>query len=323
MAVQHAKSQTLRLHALFIAAFVLISTGCQPTGSANGEKDFSNRKINVVATTSMIADLVHEIGGEQVEVAGLMGPGVDPHLYKASEGDVLKMAGADLVVYNGLHLEGRMTEVFEQMEKRGVPTVAVAQDAVPDSLRLMSATYTGNFDPHVWFDITLWQRVADHLQAVLSELSPTHSDQFAANAQRYIQEMETLHAYVEEQVAAIPATSRVLITSHDAFGYFGRAYGFEVRALQGLSTATEAGTADVQELADFVSSRRIPAMFVESSVSPRGIEAVKAAVEARDFEVAIGGYLYSDALGDPDGPEGSYLGTVRYNIDTIVAGLKQ
>ncbi len=323
MVGKHTKPRQLRLHSLFIAAIILLAVGCQPSETTNEENDFSDTKINVVATTSMIADLVQEIGGEQVDVAGLMGPGVDPHLYKASEGDVLKMAGADLVVYNGLHLEGKMTEVFEQMEKRGVPTIAVAQDAVPDSLRLMSASYAGNFDPHVWFDVALWQRVADHVHIVLSELSPTHSDLFATNAKRYIQEMDALHAYVEAQVAAIPAASRVLITSHDAFGYFGRAYGFEVHALQGLSTATEAGTADVQELADFVAGRRIPAMFVESSVSPRGIEAVKAAVEARDFEVTIGGNLYSDALGDPDSPEGSYLGTVRYNIDTIVSGLQQ
>lgn len=317
-------SQLYRInHSVIALTMLLLFAGCQPSGSGNSDKDFSNRKINVVATTSMIADLVTVIGGDQVNVAGLMGPGVDPHLYKASEGDVLKMAGADLVVYNGLHLEGKMTEVFEQMEKRGVPTVAVAQDAVPDSLRLMSATYAGNFDPHVWFDVTLWQHVAAHVGAVLSELSPSHASIFDANAQQYAAQLEALHAYIAEQAATIPASRRVLITSHDAFGYFGRAYSFEVRALQGLSTATEAGTADVQELATYVASNQIPAMFVESSVSPRGIEAVKAAVEARDFEVNIGGYLYSDALGDPDGPEGTYLGTVRYNIDTIVAGLTE
>ncbi|MEM8484387.1 MAG: zinc ABC transporter substrate-binding protein [Bacteroidota bacterium] len=309
----------------FVLALVmlLLFTGCQPSDTGDTVKDFSSRKIKIVATTSMIADLVTEIGGDRVEVAGLMGPGVDPPLYKASEGDVLKMAGADLVVYNGLHLEGKMTEVFEQMAKRSIPTLAVAQDAVPDSLRLMSATYAGNFDPHVWFDVTLWQQVADHVHVVLGELSPTHQAIFAANAAQYIEQLEALHTYVTTQAAAIPASSRVLITSHDAFGYFGRAYGFDVHALQGLSTTTEAGTADVQELADFVATNRIPAMFVESSVSPRGIEAVKAAVGARDFEVQIGGYLYSDALGDPESPEGTYIGTVRYNIDTIVAGLKQ
>lgn len=295
--------------------------GCGPESKTAGSADFSNRPIKIVATTSMITDLVETIGGDRVDVAGLMGPGVDPHLYKASEGDVLRMAGADVVVYNGLHLEGKMTEVFEQMEKRGIPTIAVAEDAIPDSLRLMSLTYAGNFDPHVWFDVTLWQRVAKHVHEILSEMDPPHADTYKANAAAYISEMDELHAYVREKAAAVPEGQRVLITSHDAFGYFGRAYNFEVEALQGLSTASEAGTADVQALADFVATRQIPAMFVESSVSPRGIEAVKAAVEARDFNVVIGGYLYSDALGAPGTPEGSYIGTVRYNIDTIVAGL--
>lgn len=271
----------------------------------------------------MIADLVQVVGGEFVEVSGLMGPGVDPHLYKASEGDVMRMAGADVVVYNGLHLEGKMTEVFEQMAKRGIPTIAVAQDAIPDSLRLTSVAFAGNFDPHVWFDVTLWQRVANHVHLVLSDLSPTHREVFAANAQEYIEQMSALNTYILEQAIRIPEEQRVLITSHDAFGYFGRAYQFEVQALQGLSTATEAGTADVQELAKFVAKRKIPAVFIESSVSPRGIEAVKAAVEARDFNVKIGGYLYSDALGSPDGPEGTYLGTVKYNIDTIVGALME
>ncbi len=307
---------------LFGAVLMLFLSGCSPaTQRSSVQKDFSSNKIKIVATTSMIADLVAEIGGERVEVSGLMGPGVDPHLYKASEGDVLRMAEADVVVYNGLHLEGKMTEVFEQMKRRGVSTIAVAQDAIPDSLRLMSITYAGNFDPHVWFDVTLWQRVAHHVHEVLSELSPEHRELFETNAKHYTSALADLHAYVQQQAALISDEQRVLITSHDAFGYFGKAYNFEVEALQGLSTATEAGTADVQDLARFVASRRIPAMFVESSVSPRGIEAVKAAVEAKDFSVKIGGYLFSDALGEPGTPEGTYIGTVRYNIDTVVAAL--
>ena len=250
-----------------------------------------------------------------------MGPGVDPHLYKASEGDVLKMAQADVILYNGLHLEGKMTEVFEQMKSRNVHTVALAEEATPDSLRLQSTTYTGNYDPHVWFDVTLWKRVARHLGDMLAAIDSTHAEIYQTNTVAYLEKLDTTHEYVESRALQTPAGQRVLITSHDAFGYFGRAYDFEVKALQGLSTATEAGAADVQELAEFVSQRRIPAMFVESSVSPRGIEAVQAAVESRGFSVKIGGYLYSDALGDPAGPEGTYVGTVRYNIDTIVNAL--
>lgn len=282
---------------------------------------FTDRPLRVVATTSMIADLARTLGGDRVKVEGLMGPGVDPHLYKASEGDVMRMAEADVILYNGLHLEGKMTDVFEQMQQRSIRTVALAERAVPDSLRIASPAFAGNFDPHVWFDVRLWSTVARQLTATFQELDPTHTSEYEARWDAYRSELDSLHTYVDRRARSIPAAQRVLVTSHDAFGYFGRAYGFEVHGLQGLSTATEAGTADVQALADLVARRRIPAMFVESSVSPRGIEAVRAAVEARGFSVAIGGNLYSDALGDPAGPEGTYAGTVRFNIDTVVRAL--
>lgn len=320
-ALHHKKSRIVKSWLCCLLVSIVLS-GCQPaSNTADTPKDFSDRQINIVATTSMIADLVSTIGGDQVNVEGLMGPGVDPHLYKASEGDVIRMAQADIVFYNGLHLEGKMTEVFEQMSRRGIPTIAVAEQAVPDSFRLMSMTYAGNFDPHVWFDVKLWQRVANHTAQVLADMDPSQAEYYEAKATTYLKEMEELDTYVRAKAALIPETQRVLITSHDAFGYFGRAYGFEVHALQGLSTATEAGTADVQNLAEFVATRRIPAMFVESSVSPRGIEAVKAAVESRNYNVEIGGYLFSDALGNPDSPEGTYIGTVRYNINTVTNAL--
>jgi len=297
-------------------------TGCASSPDSGGAQDFSNRTINVVATTSMIADLVDIVGGDRVDVQGLMGPGVDPHLYKASEGDVARMAGADVIFYNGLHLEGKMTEVFEQMAGRNIPTIAVAEGGVPDSLQRESALFTGNFDPHVWFDVTLWSSVAQYVADELARMDSTHATTYEANVQAYLQELEALNAYVRRRAKEVPVEQRVLVTSHDAFGYFGRAYNFEVRGLQGISTATEAGTADVQELAEEVARRHIPAMFVESSVSPRGIEAVREAVRARGFEVAIGGTLYGDALGPADTPEGAYLGMVRHNIDTIVDALR-
>ena len=297
---------------------VLLCTllGCQKTNSANEKQGFQ-----IVATTSMLADLVTQLAGDKANVQGLMGPGVDPHLYKATEGDVIRMTQADLIVYNGLHLEGKMTEVFEQMEKRGISTFAAAQAAVPEESRLASQTYTGNYDPHVWFDVSLWQQVAEQVHTLLKTMDPDNSTYYDERAADYLAQLVTLDQEVREKAESIPVGQRVLITSHDAFGYFGNAYGFEVRALQGLSTATEAGTADVQELARFVAERRIPAMFIESSVSPKGIEAVQAAVQATGFVVAIGGYLYSDALGDPDTPEGTYTGTVRHNMDTILKAL--
>ena len=312
-----------RLGGLVLLSVLLTSAGCRPAGDQNGPRDFSTRTIQVVTTTSMIADLVRVVGGERVEVEGLMGPGVDPHLFKASEGDVASMAGADVIFYNGLHLEGKMTEIFEQMKQRGLPTIAVAEGGVAEEQLRQSELFTGNYDPHVWFDVALWIAVTRYVEEQLAALDPTHAETYAAHAQAYIAELESLDRYVREQAVRVPETQRVLVTSHDAFGYFGRAYGFEVRGLQGISTSSEAGTADVQAVAEMVATRRIPAMFVESSVSPRGIEAVREAVRARDFEVVIGGTLYGDALGEPGTPPGAYLGMVRHNIDTIVAALTQ
>ena len=305
----------LALRILFAGCLLI---GCNTESS---QTDSGETTLRVVATTSIVADLVSQLGGEHVQVNGLMGPGIDPHLYKASEGDVIKMAQADVIFYNGLHLEGKMTDVFEQMSSRGIHSHELAKEALPDSVLIQSTNFSGTHDPHVWFNVSLWRQCAIYVAKVLSSLKPDASSYFTERAAAYDRSLEELERYVRDKAALVPESQRVLITSHDAFGYFGEAYGFEVRALQGLSTVTEAGTADVQELADFVAERQIPALFIESSVSPRGIEAVKAAVESRNFAVEIGGNLYSDALGDPDGPEGTYIGTVRYNIDTIVNGL--
>lgn len=298
--------------------------GCtSPSGGSGAATDFSERKMRVVTTTNIIGDLVRQVAGDAVELTTLMGPGIDPHLYKASEGDVQRMAAADIVFYNGLDLEGRMTEVFAQMARRDITTVAVAEEAVPDSLRIGSAEYAGNYDPHVWFDVTLWKRVAQHVGEVLAQKDTARAAHYRSNAQAYAQELDSLDRYVMEQVQHVPEERRVLITSHDAFRYLGRAYDIEVRGLQGISTASEAGTADVQALADFIVQRRIPAIFVETSVSPRGIEAVREAVRARGFAVRVGGTLYGDALGDADTPEGTYVGAVQHNIDAIIEGLLQ
>lgn len=301
---------------LAIMGALLAACG-QPAGQASG--DLSQRQIVAVATTGMVADIVQNIGGERVAVTALMGPGVDPHLYKASAGDVARIQGADIVFYSGLHLEAAMGEVFERMQGR-VKTVAVGEAVEPDLL-LASDQYANQHDPHIWFDVTLWQAAAERARDALIELDPSSAAIYRANAERYLGELTQLHAYVQEQAARVPAEQRVLITAHDAFRYFGRAYGFEVRGLQGISTAAEAGTADVQALADFIAERRIRAIFVESSVPQRTIEAVQAAVAARGFEVRIGGELFSDAMGTPGTPEGTYVGMVRHNIDTIVGAL--
>lgn len=301
-----------------IAILVLLLLGCgraaeQPQGN------LGDRQIRAVTTIGMIGDVVQNVGGERVAVTALMGPGIDPHLYKASEGDVTRMAEADVIFYNGLHLEAAMGEVLERMEGR-IRTVAVTE-GIDRSVLLAPPEFQGAYDPHVWFDVTLWMKAAERVRDTLVEMDPQSAEIYRANAEKYLAELEALHAYVQEQAAKVPAEQRVLVTAHDAFNYFGRAYGFEVRGLQGISTAAEASTADVQALAAFIAERRIPAIFVESSVPPRTIEAVQAAVEARDFNVTIGGQLFSDAMGDPGAPEGTYAGMVRHNIDTIVGAL--
>ena len=307
---------------LWLAGLLLFTIGCTRTADSGGAADFSDRKMKVVVTTNVIGDLVRQVAGDAVDLTTLMGPGVDPHLYRASEGDVQTMAEADLVLYNGLHLEGKMTDVFAQMNERSVPTSSLADAAVPDSLLIPSSEYASSYDPHVWFDVELWMRVTQHVGEVLAARDTAHADLYRQNADAYAQRLDSLDRYVTTQAERVPPDRRVLITSHDAFRYLGQAYDIDVRGLQGISTATEAGTQDVQNLADFVTKRKIPALFVESSVSPRGIEAVQKAVQARGFEVQVGGTLYGDALGDRDTPTGTYIGALRHNIDTIVEGLR-
>jgi manganese/zinc/iron transport system substrate-binding protein len=289
------------------------------TATTQADGELAERPIRAVTTIGMIGDIVENVGGDRVNVSRLMGPGIDPHLYNASEGDVSRMAEADIIFYNGLHLEARMAEILEQMNGR-ITTVAVTDSINRDTL-LAPPEFDGNYDPHVWFDVTYWMQATEEVRDALVALDPDSAALYQENAEAYLAELDDLHAYVLEQAARVPEDKRVLITAHDAFNYFGRAYGFEVRGLQGISTAAEAGTADVQQLADFIVEREIPAVFVESSVPPRYIEAVQATVKAQGFDVTIGGELFSDAMGNDGTPEGTYLGMVRHNIDTIVGAL--
>lgn len=303
----------------FILLASLLFSACS-TSTGGADAPIAERTINVVTTTGMIADIAKNVGGDRVQVTALMGPGVDPHLYKASEGDVLRLQEADIIFYNGLHLEAQMGEVLERMGDFGVKTVAVT-DKIDRSLLLSPPEFQGNYDPHVWFDVTLWMKAVEQMQETFIEVDPTNESMYVTNTQAYLAELGELHQYVLDQAEIVPAEQRILITAHDAFNYFGRAYGFEVRGLQGISTEAQAGTADVQALADFIVEKQIPAIFVESSVPQRTIEAVQAAVRAQGFEVTIGGSLFSDAMGSEGTPEGTYIGMVRHNIDTIVAAL--
>jgi manganese/zinc/iron transport system substrate-binding protein len=308
--------------AILLVLLALVLAACAPTGGAQGNPTpGTDGKIKAVATTNMVADLVSIIGGERVEVTPLMGAGVDPHLYKASAGDVTRLEGADIIFYNGLHLEAAMGDVLESMGDRK-RTVAVT-DGIDKATLLQPAQFQGNYDPHIWFDVTLWMKAAERTRDALVEADPGSAELYKQNAEKYLQELNTLHEYVKAEAAKLPEAKRVLITAHDAFNYFGRAYGFDVRGLQGISTVSEPSPRDVQELADFISTQKIPAIFVESSVPRRTVEALQAAVKSRGFNVEIGGQLYSDALGSPDTPEGTYIGMVRYNVDTIVGALSK
>ena len=301
-----------------LASFLL--SACS-TSTGESQLPIAERTINVVTTTGMIADIVLNLGGERVNVEALMGPGVDPHLYKPTASDVTKLERADIVFYNGLHLEGRMAEVFEKMEEAGSATYAVA-DEIDTNLLHTPPQFEGQFDPHIWFDVTLWKFAVEKVGKDLSALDPASRELYEANMQAYLAQLDKLETYIQEQIATVPEGSRVLITAHDAFGYFGEQYGVEVRGLQGTSTAAEAGAADVQELAAFLAERKIKAIFVESSVPPATIEAVQKATQAQGWDVQIGGQLFSDAMGPAGTPEGAYIGMVKFNVDTIVKALK-
>jgi manganese/zinc/iron transport system substrate-binding protein len=300
-----------------LAALVLVlAAGC----GGGGEARASEGELQVTTTTTMVTDLVREVGGSKVEVTGLMGPGVDPHLYRASQRDVLALSEADAVFYNGLFLEGQMVEIMEKVDRQK-PAVAVTED-IPREELLASEDYDDQYDPHVWFDVGMWRTSVGPVVETLSELDPENAGYYERRGAAYERELAELDREVEREISSIPEDRRVLVTAHDAFRYFGREYGMEVRGLQGISTEAEAGTGDVSGLADYLAEEEIPAIFVESSVSPRSIRATQAATEARGWEVEVGGELYADAMDEPGTRAGSYTGMIRENVDTITEALK-
>jgi len=279
-------------------------------------KPIQQSPVRVVTTVNFVTDLVQQVGGNRVRVTGLMGAGVDPHLYKASAGDVRRLQQAHLVFYVGLGLEGKMVELLERL-----PRAIAVTDAIPRERLIRLPGGFNSYDPHVWFDVSLWQLTIDRVREALSRVDPAGSTYYRARATAYNRRLTQLEAFIRQQVALVPPQQRVLITAHDAFAYLGRRYGLEVRGLQGISTVSEAGTRDIQELAEFIVQRRIRAIFVESSVPQRPIQAVVAAARARGWNVVIGGQLFSDSAGNPGTPEGTYVGMMEHNIRAIVNGL--
>jgi manganese/zinc/iron transport system substrate-binding protein len=300
-----------------------VAAGCGAVGGTTGTGGDGDAVLEAAATTNFVADTVREVGGERVSVTGLMGPGVDPHLYNASAGDVQTLRDADVIFYNGLFLEGKMAEVLAEMSGT-VPSVAVAE-AVPEDNLLpppADAAPEEEFDPHVWFDPSLWRHAVVAIRDRLSELDPAGAQTYEANADRLLSEMRELERHGRERIEAIPDRQRVLVTSHDAFRYFGGAFDIDVVGIQGISTADEATTADVERVANLIADRGVPAVFVESSVPQQTIDAVLAAARQHGAQVEVGGELYSDAAGEEGTSEGTYLGMVRANIDTISEALR-
>jgi len=290
---------------------VSLFSGCT---SNNG-----NERPTVLATTSILGDILRNILPEQITVDQLMGPGVDPHLYKASQGDVQSLSRADVIVYNGLHLEGKMSEILERLSR--TKEVIAFADPLPASL-LRSLDSGGVVDPHIWFDLELSVRCVEQLTADLSKIFPDRGSVITESGKAYIQKLHETHKWCVSQINQLPADDRILITSHDAFGYFGDAYNFRVRGLQGISTLSESGLKDVTNMVNFIIDHKVKAVFVENSVPQKALRSVIEGCRRKGHEVNIVGELFSDALGEERTPEGTYVGMIRYNIGTIINALQ-
>ena len=274
----------------------------------------------VVATVGMIADVTENVGGDCVNVTALMGPGVDPHLYKASAGDVRTLRNADLVFYSGYSLEGQLGEVLDGFARR-TPVVAVSEQGIPEERLIAASSGAYSYDPHVWMDVTLWSQTVDSIVTALSEVAPECTDAITERADAYKAQLTALNEWVTASVASVPERQRILVTAHDAFAYYGRAYNIEVEGIQGISTESEASLRDIRTVADTVAERQVPALFVESSINPRTTEAVLQAVQDRGFEASIGGQLFSDAMGENGTMTGTYIGMIYSNTRIITEAL--
>lgn len=283
-------------------------------------RDSKNGKPHVVATTGMLYDAVINIAGDKVTAEAIMGPGVDPHLYKATQGDLAKFNKADLIVYNGILLEGKMSEILKKLGRQK-PTVAAAE-SVPKEMLKSAIGYSDAYDPHVWFDVKRWKYAVKAISHALIRLDSANQQYYETNTQTYFTKLDSLDAYVKKRISEIPESQRILVTAHDAFVYFGDAYGIRVEALQGISTVAEFGLKDIAEIIDLIIENNIKAIFVETSVSEKSINAVVQGCKEKGHEVKIGGYLYSDAIGELGTEEGTYIGMFRSNVETIVNALK-
>lgn len=277
-------------------------------------------RYRIVATTGQVADIAREVAGDRAEVVQLLGGGVDPHLYKLTRSDVAALMGADVIFYSGLLLEGKMTDALVRVANAGKPVVPVTQ-GIPEELLLEPKEFQGQYDPHVWFDPTAWVHTVDEAARALSEYDPEGAEAYAANAEAYKNEIMAAHAYAEGVLATVPEASRILVTAHDAFNYFARAYGFEVRGIQGLSTESQAGLREIEAIVDLLVERGVPAVFTEASVADRNVRALIEGARARGHDVRLGGQLFSDTPGAPGTYEGTYIGMLDHNATVIAEAL--
>ncbi|ADR20693.1 manganese transporter [Marivirga tractuosa] len=297
---------------LLFTSLVFLAFSCAPLDKNEGQ-------TYIVCTTGMIKDAVENIVGDKAKIVALMGPGVDPHLYKATQGDLKKLQQADIIVYNGLFLEGKMGDVLQKLDRK--KTVIAMAELLPKKAFINNTEFQGAFDPHIWFDVDLWKDAVQLLNHELVKTDSANKTFYTKNTDQYSLQLDSLDKAVKSQINVIPKSKRVLVTAHDAFAYFGRAYGVDVRGLQGISTLSEFGLRDVSNLVDYIVENEIPAIYTETSVSEKAIKAVLEGSKSKGHDVVIGGSLYSDAMGEYGTFEGTYIGMVHSNVEKIVSGL--
>ena len=303
------------LSVLIISFFV----ACAP--EVNKEADNKEpQKLKIVVTTNILGDMVRNIVKNKAEVTTLMGSGVDPHLYKATQNDITALMDADIIIYNGLHLEGKMGEVFERIDNEKL--IVAASDGIPDSLLITSNEFQGSHDPHIWFDPTLWSKACEYVTKQIASQDSTIKDIVKHQGRLYAHNMLGIDFWIKQELKKIPDERRILITAHDAFGYFGRAYNLDVKGLQGLSTLSEYGLKDVTEMVDFIIANKVKSIFVETSVNEQSIKSVIEGCKEKGYELKMGNSLFSDAMGEPNKIGGSYLDMMKYNVNSIIKGLK-
>jgi manganese/zinc/iron transport system substrate-binding protein len=323
LSIQSMKFELPLLKRFTLLIALSFAVGCTPQADQSGASvEGASGPYKIVCTVGMITDIVRNVAGDYAEVEGLIGEGVDPHLYKPTRSDVVKLSGADVVFYNGLLLEGKMTDVLVRVASTGKPVRAVTEAILEETDYLMDKDDgSEHTDPHVWMDVSGWAKAVPVVAETLAAYDPANAEAYRANAAAYVAKLEALDAYARKVMATIPEGQRVLVTAHDAFAYLGRAYGVAVRGIQGVSTESEAGVRDLEDLVEFIVDTKIPAVFVETSVADKNVRALVEGAKARGHNVLIGGSLFSDAMGQADTYEGTYIGMIDHNVTTIANAL--